>query len=59
MSKIEVNYDDLQEVPGVDPVEIESLKTKEEAVRQAIAKIGRSCWVRWRFSSDERGDALR
>ncbi|REJ65674.1 MAG: hypothetical protein DWQ31_17195 [Planctomycetota bacterium] len=44
MSKIEINYDDVQ---GVDEVYVENLKQHEDAIRNAIAKIGRSTWVRW------------
>ena len=44
MGKIDVSYADLE---GIDPAYIGKLRGKEQAVRQAIAKIGRSCSVRW------------
>jgi len=44
MGKIDVSYADLE---GIDPAYVAKLREKEEAVRQAIAKIGRSCSVRW------------
>jgi hypothetical protein len=44
MGKIDVSYDDLA---GICAAYIDKLRDKEEAVRQAIARIGRSCSVRW------------
>ena len=44
MGKIDVSYADLE---GIDPAYIERLREKEGAVRQAVAKIGRSTSVRW------------
>jgi hypothetical protein len=44
MSKIDVCYADLD---GINPTYITRFREKEQAVRQAIAKIGRSCSVRW------------
>ena len=44
MGKIDVSYADLE---GISPAYIRKLREKEEAVRQAIARIGRSCSVRW------------
>lgn len=59
MSKIEITYDDLQEVEGVDPSDIEHLKRQEDAIRNAIAKVGRSCGVRWMFSNEAGGEVFR
>jgi hypothetical protein len=44
MAKIDVSYTDLE---GIDPAYVERLQEQEHAVRQAVAKIGRSCSVRW------------
>jgi hypothetical protein len=44
MGKIDVSYADLE---GIDAACLERLREKEEAVRQAVAKIGRSTSVRW------------
>jgi hypothetical protein len=51
MAKIDVSYADLD---GIDPAYLEKLREKEHAVRQAVAKIGRSCSVRWvRFDAGQ------
>lgn len=44
MAKIDVSYADLK---GIDPAYVARLREKEDVVRQAVAKIGRSCSVRW------------
>jgi hypothetical protein len=44
MAKIDVSYVDLE---GIDPAYVENLREKEDTVRQAVTKIGRSCSVRW------------
>ena len=44
MAEIDVSYADLE---GIDAAFVDRLREKEYAVRQAIAKIGRSCFVRW------------
>ncbi len=55
MSKIVVNYDDLQ---NVDPGYVQPLKGKEEAVQRAMAKIAHYTSVRWTSADDSAGHAL-
>jgi hypothetical protein len=55
MSQIVVSYDDLE---NVDPGYIQRLKDKEQAVRQAMAKITRYVSVRWAVVEDGAGHTL-
>ena len=44
MSKIDINYDDLS---PAGYAHIAELQNQEDAIRRAVAGIGRSCSVRW------------
>ena len=59
MGRIEISYDDLQELSGVGSGDIVALRRHEEAIRSAVAKLGRSNSVRWTFAADQRGDFFR
>jgi hypothetical protein len=55
MSQIVISYDDLR---GADPGYVLRLREKEQAVRQAMAKIACYTSVRWAIAADGAGHTL-